>query len=101
MNIKHQVFGNTSPSRRTLYFVVKKTEGNIAKICLFPAHVKKFSGDTWSCGPDWERFDEALQSNKYIKANIGWEDDIPFLEVKGHLLLLCGREDERDLFNPQ
>nr|WNL49523.1 hypothetical protein MarFTMF_007 [Marseillevirus sp.] len=100
MNIKHQVFGSSSHSRRSLYFVVKETEGNIAKICTLPAHVKKFSGDTYACSPDWERVEEALQSNKYIKANIGWENDTPFLEVKGYFLLLCGREDEQDLYNP-
>ena len=103
MKLTGLVFSCSSPTKRTLYFVVRKgtTKSNKVLISPVPAVVKRLGEETLSCRCDWDKVDESLENPiSKIFAQVGDDDGLPFLTYKNKILRLCLRDEEDDIYTP-
>nr|WQM86829.1 hypothetical protein [Marseillevirus cajuinensis] len=103
MELTGLVFSRSSPNKRTLFFVVRKgtTKNRKVLVSPVPAIVQQLCQESWICWPDWENVKLAMEKETTkIRVSVCDDDGIPFLQYKEHILRLCLKGEEGDIYNP-
>ncbi|AMQ10532.1 hypothetical protein [Brazilian marseillevirus] len=103
MELTGLVFSRSSPTKRSLYFVVRKGTTMSKKVLMspVPAIITRLGIETWSCHPDWNKVQDSLDNETTkISAKVGDDDGIPFLQVKKNILRLCLEDEDDDIYTP-
>ncbi|ALH06702.1 hypothetical protein PMV_004 [Port-miou virus] len=103
MDLTGLVFSRSSPTKRTLYFVVRKGTTRSRKVLIspVPALIKRLGEETWSCCCDWEKVTDSLENpTAKISVKVGDDDGLPFLQYREHILRLCLKDEEDDIYTP-
>nr|WRK65307.1 hypothetical protein MarFTME_262 [Marseillevirus futianmevirus] len=103
MELTGLVFSRSFPDRRTLFFVVRKgtTKNRKVLVSPIPAVVERFCQESWICWPDWESVEHAMkEGTTKIRVSVCDDDGIPFLQYKEHILRLCLKGEDGDIYTP-
>ena len=101
MKLRGLVFGHRSIDLpTTIFFVVKgKTRTGNVQVIPLPFKIRSTGIETKDCVPDWDTVESALLEKTNLVAKLGWEDEVPFLEMNGRILVLYSETSEPDFYN--